>query len=420
MAESKQIPRLADAVLAVASDLDLSTVLQTVVDAAAGMTRARYAALGVLAADGSLEQFVHTGMADETAHRIGHLPEGQGILGAVIRQPRTLRLRDLREHPDAVGFPPGHPPMVSFLGTPVRVRGEVFGNLYLTEQQDDAAGFTDADEELLEALAAVAGAAIENARLHERSRRRERWLAASQEVTTALLSGVQPDAVLEQIVGHARQLVGADVATVAVPHDRVTLQLRVADGLFSDRLRGVRFPRDASISGQVMDTGRTRLADVGTDTRDAQPVVALGGFGPTLFVPLSARGETFGTLLVSNRGGGRQFTPDDVQLVEAFAHQASLAADYERLQRELRRLSVIDERDRIGRDLQDTVIGQLFSVGLQLESLGARLGERQPEVARQLAALVDALDDAIVETRSRVFALKDPDRAPGTAHHRAT
>src|SRR5204863_1844103 len=213
----RRLRALLDAVLTVGSDLDLRAVLHRIVESAASLVDARYGALGVLDESGTkLAEFITVGMSEEQRHHIGDLPQGKGILGLLIVDPKPLRLPDLGEHPDSYGFPPNHPPMHSFLGVPIRVRDEVFGNLYLTEKQG-AAEFTADDEELVQALAAAAAAAVENATLLSESRRRQVWQSALTEITTGLLAGDDPDATLRQLVRRAMDILHAAGAGVTAP-----------------------------------------------------------------------------------------------------------------------------------------------------------------------------------------------------------
>lgn len=208
---------LLDAVLAVASGLELDATLRRIVQAAIELGEAKYGALGVLADDGSLSQFIYLGIDDEARQLIGHLPEGHGVLGVVIEEAKPLRLEEISAHPASAGFPAHHPPMHSFLGVPVRVRDEVFGRLYLTEKKNGEP-FTDDDEVVVQALAAAAGIAIENAHLYEQARVRQQWLAATSEVTTELLGGTDPAEALDTIATRALELTGSDVTMLALPN----------------------------------------------------------------------------------------------------------------------------------------------------------------------------------------------------------
>ena len=192
--------------------------MRRIVHAAIDLVDARYGALGVVDEGGMLSQFMHVGIDDETRERIGPLPTGHGVLGVVIGDAKPLRLADLSAHPMSVGFPPNHPPMRTFLGAPIRVRGEVFGRLYLTEK-NGGQEFTEDDEAVLQALAGAAGVAVDNARLYGEAQRRQRWLEASSEITGALLGGTDPTEALQLIASRALELTGADYTVIALPED---------------------------------------------------------------------------------------------------------------------------------------------------------------------------------------------------------
>ncbi|HEY6787241.1 MAG TPA: GAF domain-containing protein, partial [Trebonia sp.] len=241
----------------VSEELSLPVVLRQIVAAARDLVGARYAALGVLGRDGELEQFVHAGMDEELAARIGELPRGRGILGLLISEPTPLRLADLSGHPASAGFPPGHPPMTGFLGVPVRIGEEVFGNLYLTERS--AGGeFTAEDEELAIALAAAAGAAIANARRFAESEQRRRWLDASARLTPQLLSGgpAQPNTLIAE---HAAAAAVADFAVVALPHDPDQVIVAGTTGVLAAGLMNRTAPLDGSLAGEAICTGKPSL-----------------------------------------------------------------------------------------------------------------------------------------------------------------
>jgi signal transduction histidine kinase len=395
---------LLEAGLALSAELSLPAVLQKIVDLAAKVTGARYGALGVLGPDGRITDFFTTGISEEQRRAIGSLPMGRGILGLIVEEPRPLRLRNLRDHPRSFGFPPHHPVMTSFLGGPIRARGKVFGNLYLADKEG-AEEFSEEDEEALVILATQAGVAIENARLYEASRKRERRLEAIAEITSAILRGEEPEQALEVVAARARELVDARLATVAVPVDGGRLRLRVADGEGADALRGVEFPAAGSVSGTVMQSGRPEvLADASSDPRTYQPVVHMGDIGPAMLVPLRARDRVLGTLTVANRVGDRPFTDEDLAVVEAFADQASVALEYGRAQRELRRLAVLEDRERIAKELHDGVIQSLFALGMGLQAAAAMA--RDEEVERRIASAVDELDRVVRDLRNYIFGLR--------------
>src|SRR5690348_3112524 len=243
---------LLEAVVAISSGLDLESTLRQIVETAVELVDATYGALGVIGSGGRLAEFIPVGLTGEEIGQIDHWPEGHGLLGLLIKNPHPLRLAATSEHADSSGFPAGHPAMRSFLGVPVRVRDEVFGNLYLANKRGGGA-FTEDDEAVLLALGAAAGVAVENARLYQAARRSQRWMQASGEVTTALLSGTEPGEVLARITSQARDLSDADLAVLALPDDeRRCLTVAYADGDGAQTVLGVALPTDRSLSGQVL------------------------------------------------------------------------------------------------------------------------------------------------------------------------
>ncbi|MDQ1539965.1 MAG: hypothetical protein QOH29_691 [Actinomycetota bacterium] len=395
------------AVLAIGSDLDLQTVLERIVEAGVRLVDARYGALGVIDESDTLSQFVTVGIDDETIKEIGPLPRGNGILGVLIKDPKPLRLHNLADHAASFGFPAGHPPMRSFLGVPIRIRDEVFGNLYLSEKADGA-DFDDDDETVVKALASAAGVAIANARLYDEAHRRERWHAASAEVTTSLLSGSEPDDVLQLVAERARELAGADIAAIALPIGDA-LAIEVAHGEFAQAIIGQRVALDESLVGLVFRTGEAiSVADLLTDPRASATHQAGGELGPAMFVPLRAAEHTRGVLYVAKREGAVGFRPTDQAMLEGFAAQASLALELARQRRETEQLSLFRDRDRIARDLHDLVIQRLFATGMQLESSMRYM--TTPEAGNYVQNAVGDLDKTIKEIRSTIYALQRDDR----------
>ncbi len=396
---------LIDSGLALSAELSLPAVLQRIVDLATQITGARYGALGVLGADGTISRFVTTGIGDDDAARIGPPPTGRGILGTLIQHPTPVRIADMAADPRSSGFPPNHPEMHSFLGAPVAAHGRTFGNIYLTEKQG-APEFDAEDERGLVVLATQAGVAIENARLYEETRRRERWLEAVREVTNSILAEVDVVDVLALIGRRARELVGADTATIATPDEGTdSLVLQVADGANAERLRGLAFPTRGSIAGEVVRSGEPiLLADASTDPRAHQPVVRVADMGPALFVPLSIRGQAFGTLSVSNLRGGRGFVDADVWLIETFAGQAAVALEYARTRDENKRLVVLEDRERIAKELHDGAIQSLFAVGMGLQ--GAAAMTEDEGMAQRIESAVGDVDRVIRDLRNYIFGLR--------------
>ena len=396
---------LIEAALALSSDLSLAVVLQRIIDLATEITQARYGALGVIGPGGRITQFITTGITAEEHHAIGDLPIGRGILGYLIEDARPLRLRNLSEHPRSVGFPKNHPPMYSFLGAPLMARGRVFGNIYLTEKQG-ADEFDEDDQRSLVALASQAGVAIGNSELYEETRRRERSLDAVREVNTAILSGAARDDVLRLVARRARELAGADLATLAIPTDVPgMLRITVADGAHAEDLIGMEVPVEGSVSGNVIKSGRpVSVTDASKDPRTYQEMIRRGQIGPAVFVPLTRGGDAFGTLAVAHLIGGAPFADDAMLLVATFADQAALALEYARAQSQLQRLVVMDERERIATELHDGVIQSLFAVGLGLQATAIRLTDEQ--ATARIEEAVGEIDQAIRDLRNYIFGLR--------------
>lgn len=403
LATQGRLAALLDANRMVIGNLDLPVVLRRIVEAACQLVNARYGALGVIAPGGrSLEQFIHVGIDDKTAERIGHLPTGKGLLGALIDDPRPIRLTNLARDPRSVGFPQHHPPMSSFLGVPLRVRDEVFGNLYLAEAASGE--FSRDDEEVLQALAATAGVAIENARLFAESLRRQRWLEGSMLVTRQLLAaeGEEP---LALIARQTRELADADIVSVALPtSDGQRLLVEVASGLRENDLLGYTYPITGSLGGQVIRSGQAvNVTDAARVTDHPVYLRSFVPIGPAVFVPLGSREHTRGVLVLGRLEGRPAFTQADVDMATTFAGHATVALELANARSDLERVALLEDRDRIARDLHDHVIQRLFAAGLTLQGLSARIGA--PHASR-IATVVSELDDTITQIRSSIFELR--------------
>lgn len=403
LAAQSKLRSLIRANAAVVSELSLPAVLRRIVTAAADLLQARYAALGVIGADGSLEQFVHVGMDEATVTRIGHLPQGKGLLGALIEDPRPIRLADIAADGRSVGFPENHPPMRSFIGVPIRVRDAVFGNLYLTERRDGQE-FSEEDEQLATALAATAGVAIENARLYEESERRRRWLAASTEVTRTLL-GSDAEQPLELIAQQAADNANAQLAMLLLPISKGHLAVEVATGVLGRELTGRVIAAADSLAGTAITTGRPAVAtNPGRLLLDFDPTRLR--IGPVLAVPLTAGAGILGALCVARTVDLFPFGEADVDMVAGFAGHAALALELSRVRSDQQRLRTVADRDRIAAGLHDHVIQQLFSVGMSLHSVAAALGDSQH--VDRLARQVKILDDTIAQIRDTVYQIRPP------------
>ena len=389
----------------VAGELSLPVVLRQIVGAAQDLLGARYAALGVLGRDGELEQFVHAGMDDDLVAKIGELPRGRGILGLLISDPAPIRLASLSDHPAAAGFPPGHPPMGSFLGVPVRIGEDVFGNLYLTERI--AGGdFTADDEQLAIALAAAAGAAIANARRYAESEQRRRWLDASAQLTPLLLAGdrEQPHAL---IAGHAAAATDADFAVLAVLGDPGEVIVTGAAGPLAAGLMNRTAPLAGSLAGQVISSGKPSLV---TGDRLQAAATALGaGIGPLIAVPLAAGERVLGALLLGRTAARPGFTESDLGMAASFAAHAAVAMELARARADQVRLAQAEDHERIAGDLHDHVIQELFALGMKLQGHAAR---SDPATAARVNGYIDTLDEVIKKIRASIFGLQQPSQAP--------
>ncbi|SFR03124.1 Histidine kinase-, DNA gyrase B-, and HSP90-like ATPase [Lentzea waywayandensis] len=386
---------LLDAVLAVGAGLELDSTLQRIVQAAVELVGARYGALGVLGSRHNLSQFVYVGIDPETRAHMGHLPEGKGLLGLLIKDPRAIRLHDLSEHSSSVGFPANHPPMHSFLGAPVRVRDEVFGNLYMTEKKGDG-DFTADDEVVLEALAAAAGVAVENARLFERSRMRERWLEATAEINAQLLAGATADDALRLIAQRTVELASASWAAVLLRDGK---ELRKAAYAGNETVPNA-FSSDAPVLAQVLETAAPALLEEVEDHLGELPART----GAAVVLPLRAGSTVTGVLLAVRDKEAAPFGADLMPLLASFADQAVVATEFAENQNAKRLVDVLEDRDRIARDLHDHVIQRLFATGMSLQ--GSLTWVTHPEARRRVTKAVNQLDQTVLEIRTSIFDLQ--------------
>lgn len=400
---------LLDAVVSMAADLSLDVLLERIVEIAADLAGAQYAALGVLGTgpDRRLQTFITHGVGPERAHEIGDLPTGHGLLGLIIDRPEPLRLHDIAQHPASYGFPAHHPPMESFLGVPVRIRDKVFGNLYLTEKVGGN-DFTEQDEAIVVALAAAAGVAIENARLHQEAARRERWLAATAEIAALLSDGAAVGDPLQLVADKAREIADADASWVVVGEAGQPLRLRVASGFPVDPGAMRSLDLESAISSGVVRSGVPAvIEDVAADGRSTPFARALGWppLGPAVIVPLRPSAGLEGVLAVAwlPEHADRHLDVDP-SLPASFAEQAALALQVSRSRDDREQLALYEDRDRIARDLHDLVIQRLFAIGLHLQGL-TRLADRPEEVATRADRAVDDLDETIRDIRRTIFAL---------------
>lgn len=382
--DDHRLRALMDAVVAVSTELDTATVLARLVEVACRLTDARYGALGVLGEEGGLREFVTHGLSDDERARIGPLPTGRGVLGHLVASPHVVRLHDLTRHPTSAGFPPHHPPMRSFLGLPVRARGAVFGNLYLTDKtgpDGTVLDFTGQDEQVVAALAAAAGVAVDHARVYRLAREHERWLEAAATCTRLVTTGTGHDPT-EDVLGCVRRTAGAHAAAMVVSPGQ--LPERLARAAAGTRPGLVRSP-----------DGRCAGVD-----------------GPAwlVVVPLRSGERWLGAVLLAWRREDRTAAPAlDLGVVAAFGEELALALDVTAAQADRARLAVLEERERIARDLHDMVVQRLFAIGLSVQ--GAAQDALRPDVAARLEEAVDGLDETIKEIRASIFRLGARSRA---------
>lgn len=407
---------LIDAILAITSGLKLDATLRAIVHTAAELVDARYGALGVRGYDHRLVEFIYEGIDEETRHLIGSLPEGRGVLGALIEEPKPIRLDDISRHPASVGFPLHHPPMRTFLGVPVRIRDEVFGNLYLTEKADGQP-FSDDDEVLVQALAAAAGIAVDNARLFEESRTREAWIEATRDIGTQMLAGADPAMVFRLIAEEALTLMAGAATLVAVPLDDEAPACEV-DDLVIVEVAGEISPAVKQMTVAVSGTSIGGVFHDRTPRRFDRLDLAVDGPvepGPALVLPLRAADTVAGVLVALRSADEQPFSDKQLDMMAAFADQAALAWRLATAQRQMREVEILTDRDRIARDLHDHVIQRLFAVGLTLQ--GAAPRARVPAVRESIYSSIDDLQEIIQEIRSAIFDLHaGPSRATGLRH----
>ena len=410
----ERLRALLDAVVGIGADLDLASTLDRIVAAACELVGARYGALGVVGHDGKrLVRFITHGVTDEQIAAIGPYPEGHGILGLLIDYPEPIRLTDLTEHPRSFGFPPNHPPMKTFLGVPIRTRDHAFGNLYLTEKAGDA-DFTEDDERTVTALAAAAGVVIDNARLYADTERRRRWHEVTAEITQLMLGEFDPQDALRLIARRAREVSASTVGAVMLLDDN-ELVVQAVDGpaVFQSHV-GRRLRTDLPMIGDLLAGDQQVLVD---DLAELlKELGALTGFpeletlGRAIIAPLPpGSSSTGGLLVVAAEHDAVSEVTVGADLVRMFSHQATLALERAQAQRDRSMIAVLEDRDRIARDLHDLVIQRLFATGLQLQGMHRLV---KPEAQDRISRAVEDIDATIRDLRAAIFELHhQPDQS---------
>ncbi|WP_249645585.1 sensor histidine kinase [Nocardia sputi] len=409
---------LIEAMLTVTSGLDLDRTLRTIVHTAISLVEARYGALGVRGHDQQLTQFIYQGIDEPTRELIGDLPQGHGVLGLLFSQPTPIRLDNLAEHPSSVGFPAHHPPMRTFLGVPVRIRDEVFGNLYLTEKAGGQP-FTEDDEVIVRALAAAAGIAIDNAHLYESARTRQAWIEATRDITTEFLAATDSDQVLAHLVDHTCRLTCSERTFLAVVpdpescHEEIT-ELVITHGAGArNGQRLVKLPSgDSTIATAIRAHAPQRL----DDSRRADLGKIFPEAGPALVLPMQTPDSTVGVLIALRSVESAPYDDETLKLTSAFTDQAALAMQLADAQQRVRELDILSDRDRIARDLHDHVIQRLFAVGLSLQGTVPRT--RVPEVRERITEAITDLQDVVQEIRTSIFDLHGGEGHSGRVRQR--
>ncbi len=382
------------------SNLDLETVLRRIVEIGLELIQARYGAMGVIGDERRLEQFIHVGMEPEIVAQIEHLPEGKGLLGALIDDPRPVRLSTISSDARSSGFPANHPPMNSFIGVPIRVRDVVFGNLYLTDSKNGE--FSADDEEFAQALAATAGIAIENARLFEDSEYRARWSTALVDVSRRLITAEDSDEV-DVLLSRVKELGDADLVSVAIVDESGSeLIVDRAIGLGGDELVSMSFPvADTLAEGALKSFDPVTVGNY--DEYESHGFDEQSLLGNAMLIPFSAGAKAAGVLTVARAKGTSPFAARDLEMAVSFAGHISVALDRDEVRSARRRMALLEDRSRIARDLHDHVIQRLFATGLNLQ---AAASAADPALAERITAQIQEIDGAITQIRQSIFGIR--------------
>lgn len=413
----RRLSALIDAGLALGAELDLDVLLQTIADMSRDVIGAKYGAVGVLDEHGSLVKFLHSGIDEETVRKIGHLPEGRGVLGAIIEEGQPLRLQEISDHARSYGFPANHPEMHSFLGVPIVARGRIFGRLYLTEKFG-VTEFSKDDERLALVFAAQAGVAVENARLYGQVRERSEELAhrlaelsSVDLIGKMLMSESSAEEMFRSVAEEARILTQATRSSLALLDPStgdMIIRMAVGDQVAAE-LIGKRLPADTSKAHVVTKRLVSELvADLSQDSSEVESGTwkLLGRPTTAAFAPMVVKGRGVGTLAVYERAGGRGFSKDDLTILEMLAGMAAIALENERLNEALRDLAVLEERERISKELHDGVIQSIYAVGLSLQG-SVSLMQRDPDKAKhRIDQSIAELDNVVRDVRGYIFELR--------------
>lgn len=401
---------LLDAILKMSSSLDVDDVLDRLVAEAWKLTEAQFVALSILDIGGEPVNFVCRGLGEETAAKLAATPADSGVL-AMIPSSGAVIIDDAPALPAAVALPEDHPQVQNFLGVPLSIHERVYGQLYLCNKE---AGFTATDAQAIMGLAAAAAVAVENSRLYNQARNRERWIQTSQAITTALLEGADEEEALELVASSVREVADADTALIVLPSVGDSYACEIADGYVADQMIGLNFPPEGRAQ-TVMRENVGLIVDSMARARTMR-IPALSIFGPALYAPLQAHGKATGVIILFRRPGRPEFMSEDLPAAESFAAQAALALELVSARHAEDRAGLLEERDRIARDLHDLAIQQLFATGMQLDSARQALSSGKveaPQVEALLENALNAVDDSVRQIRSIVHNLREPDDQVG-------
>lgn len=406
---TEQLAALNEASLSLTSELSLEAVLQKVVDLSRQVVQARYGALGVLDDQGRIQEFITSGISAKERERIGHLPKGEGLLGLIMRESKTLRVADMSTHPQSAGFPPHHPPMHSLLGLPIVYKGRTIGDLYLTDKEAGVE-FTQEDQDAVTLFAAQAAVAIENARLYEEERRRAREWRSLFELGEQVAASLDLDALLQMVVERAQELLRTDAAMLTLlSPGREELVVAASVGLRTEAMRTLRVPviqTDARPPQE--EPGPVIIDDYLSDPRRTTPPIPeimREGLVSFIAAPFAAKGKVLGVLHVANRAP-THFSEHDGRLLHAFANIAAIAVENASLYERVQSLAVLEERQRIGMDLHDGVIQSIYAVGLNLEECSEEVYNQPQDVRARLDKAINDLNQVIRDIRNYIFDLR--------------
>ena len=409
----ERLAALHQASLELVRDLSRDAVLERIVNLAREQAGARYAALGMVDETGNLERFITAGMSDDEIARMEHPPRGLGLIGALRRERRTIRLADMQADPRHVGFPPHHPPMRSFLGVPILSGDRLLGQIYLTEKEG-APEFTEDDEHVIETLAAYAAVAIENARLYNGAKhvsamleQRNQDLSLLDDLAKTLTSSLELDEILDQTLSRVIEYLSADAGEIFLCESgtdilRLALHRGAAAEAFWLREH---FTTGECVVGKVAQTGKIMVvADLSAEVDFLRPAVVEAGFTCMACIPLTARQKVVGAMTVVNRVP-REFSERELNLLESLGAWAGMAIENARLHRQGRRLAILEERERIGMDLHDGIIQSIYGVGLTLEYARLEI-DKDPQTAQEkILQSINGLNAAIRDLRAYILDL---------------